>query len=264
MIRILAILCIRDEAIHMRRCLDHLVASHLDVFLIDNGSSDGSRGIASEYLGNGVVAIEELAWGGTFSLSDQLNAKRRIAADCDYDWIVHVDADEWLCPPNKGQSLHDAIAQADAAGYNCINFHEIVFVPLPDEDFFQPHYELEMRHYYFYQPRYPRLQRAWKRCSGLDSTLTGGHLLAGSDLKLYPTDFFLRHYIALSERHARAKYVARTFSSVDLDKGWHANRLAIRPENLRVKSVPGLWRMKDPMDTDFNLSIPMNRHFWAW
>jgi glycosyltransferase involved in cell wall biosynthesis len=53
MIRALAVVCVRNEAIHIRRCLEHLIGSGLEVYLIDNQSTDGTREIASEFLAGG-------------------------------------------------------------------------------------------------------------------------------------------------------------------------------------------------------------------
>ncbi len=262
--RVLAIICVRNEAIHLRRSIGYLIASGIDVHLIDNGSTDGSREIAQEFLGRGLVAIDDLPWTGTFSLSEQLAAKQRIIAASNYDWIIHTDADEWLCPPVEGQSLLDGIAEAHQAGCARINFHELVFVPLPGEDFYREDYASLMRTYYFFRPMHPRLNRAWNRKAGLVNTHSGGHQLAGENLRLYPKDFFLRHYIVLSERHGISKYVGRTFAEEDLAKGWHANRLVITAENLRVRPAPGLRRLDDPSRMNFDLSMPLSRHFWHW
>jgi glycosyltransferase involved in cell wall biosynthesis len=84
--------CVRNEVIHIRRCIEHLVDSGLEVYLIGNESTDGTREIASEFLGRGLIGIENLPWAMEFSLSDQLRAKQRVFAALDHDWIVHADA----------------------------------------------------------------------------------------------------------------------------------------------------------------------------
>jgi glycosyltransferase involved in cell wall biosynthesis len=260
----LAILCVRNEAIHMHRALSMLIADGLEVVVIDNDSSDGSREIAEGFRGAGVLAIERLVWEGSFSLSAQLAAKQRIASHYTHDWFVHVDADEWLQSPHKGQTLLQGIHDADAEGANHINFHECVFVPLPGEDHFSPNYVSSMLSYYFFQPHYPRLHRAWKRTSGLDNTASGGHLLSKAHLKPCQRDFILRHYIVLSQEHARAKYLGRVFAEEDLTKGWHGNRTIITEENLQVKTRSALKRLSSHCDRDFDLSEPIGRHFWQW
>lgn len=264
MVRALAIVCFRNEAVHIRRCLSDLINSGLDVVAIDNASTDDSRAIASEFLGKGLLRIDTLAWAGSFSLTDQLRAKGNVIASSDHDWIVHADADEWLCSSAAGQSLIEGINEADAAGFTAINFHELVFVPLPNEDYCAPDYAQKMTTYYFFQPGYPRLNRAWKRTANLDSFASGGHNLSGPGFKLFENDFMLRHYIVLSEEHARAKYVGRTFSDEDRSRGWHGNRVLITAENLRVTSRPWLKKLPHPSSQDFDLSEPTTMHFWQW
>jgi glycosyltransferase involved in cell wall biosynthesis len=243
MLRALAVVCVRNEAIHIRRCLRDLISSGLEVYLIDNESTDDTREIASEFLGCGLIGIEAMPWLHEFSLSDQLHAKQRVFEASDHDWLVHADADEWLCSPIAGQSLLEGIAAADEAGYNCINFHEIVFLPLPGDDFYVADYAARMSTYYFYQPFYPRLNRAWSRRTKTNNLRFAGHLLDGGEKRCSPVDFMLRHYIALSEAHAKAKYLGRRFSEEDLRRGWHANRLTVTPGNLRVKLIPELRRL---------------------
>jgi glycosyltransferase involved in cell wall biosynthesis len=264
MVRALAIVCVRNEAVHVRRCLNDLIASGVDVVLIDHESTDGTVEIAQDFLGQGLISIETMTWTGKFSLSEQLRVKRKVIARSNHDWIIHADADEWLCSPVQGQSLIEGIVEADMAGYNVINFHEIVFVPLAGEDFFAADYASRMNHYYFFQPSYPRLNRAWKRSADLANVGTGGHRLIGGDLRLFPHDFLLRHYIALSELHARTKYVGRRFSDEDLKRGWHRNRQTITADVLKVKQIPGLMRMDNPGCNHFDLTMPMKTHFWEW
>jgi glycosyltransferase involved in cell wall biosynthesis len=266
MLRALAVVCVRNEAIHIRRCLKHLIGSGLEVHLIDNESTDDTREIAKEFLGRGLIGIDLLPWRQEFSLLDQLHAKQRVFEASDHDWLVHADADEWLCSPYPGQSLLEGLAAADEAGYDCVNFHEIVFVPLPGEDFYAADYAARMSTYYFFQPSYPRLNRAWCRRIKVTNLGFGGHLLEGEETRCSPVDFLLRHYIVLSEVHARAKYLDRRFSEEELRKGWHGNRWNITLDNLRVKLIPELRRLagNPASQTSFDLSAPVTRHFWEW
>jgi glycosyltransferase involved in cell wall biosynthesis len=265
MIRALAVVCVRNEAIHIRRCMEHLIGSGLETYLIDNESTDRTREVASEFLGRGLIGLESLPWTNEFSLSDQMRAKQRVYAASDHDWIVHADADEWLVSPIEGQSLLDGLAAADEAGYTCVNFHEIVFVPLPGENFYVDDYAARMSTYYFFQPKYPRLNRAWKRRAKLDIWKSDGHVLEGEGLKLWPLDFILRHYIVLSDAHAQAKYIGRRFSDEDCAKGWHGDRLTITPESLKVKPIPELRHIGHPAKYHrFDLRFPLKTHFWEW
>ncbi|TFL16931.1 glycosyltransferase [Jannaschia formosa] len=261
---ILAIACVRNEALHMRRLIEGLRDDGIALTILDNGSTDGTREIAECYLGSGVVRIADLPWTGAFSLSEQLRAKSALVAEAREDWIVHIDADEWLHPPEPGRTLAQGIAEADARGANCVNFEEFVFLPRPGRDHAHEGYAGEMRDYYYFRPRHPRLVRAWKRTAGLTNLATGGHTLRGGAVRRHATDFVLRHYIALSEAHARGKYLGRVFADEDLARGWHARRRGITAELLSFRDSPTLRTLPTPASRDFDRSEPSRRHFWEW
>lgn len=262
--RILALLAVYNEEIHMRRCICDLVDNDIDVYVLDNQSGDLTASIAAGYLGKGVVSIRRLRRYGEFSLGTQLEMKRRIARDSDHDWIIHIDADERLEGGLRHRSLREGIEAAEACGCNCVNFRELVFVPLPGEDFHAEDYAERMRSYYLFEPRYPRLNRAWKRNAGLDNSSTGGHVLRGVDVRLYPEDFILRHYIVLSESHAQRKYLGRRYSDEDVKRGWHNNRLKITRADLRLHHRPEIKQLPFPHSRNYDLDDPVSRHFWEW
>ena len=252
---------------HIRRCISDLIDGGLEVHVIDHGSTDGTREIAAEFMGRGVVAIGDLAWDGTFSLSEQLKAKRQAYERCRHDWVVHVDADEWLCvPASAGTSrLIDAISAADSAGFNCINFRELVFVAKGDADYLREDYASRMRDYYLFEPTYPRLIRAVRRDAGLDTLPSGGHAPTAGDVRRWPTDLILRHYMALSAAQVREKYLTRRFSQEDIARGWHRRRLAIDPSKIAVRDSQCLRALPSPLAHDsYDLSFPVSQHFWEW
>jgi hypothetical protein len=90
-----------------------------------------------------------------------------------------------------------------------------------------------MTTYYFFELEPHRLMRAWRRdlMPGMDN----GHRLTSDRLKLYPQNFILRHYIALSHAQAVQKYVGRRFDPAELARGWHGNRLGIAESDLMLK-----------------------------
>lgn len=262
--KILAIVAMRNEAIHVRRCIEDFTKENIDVVIIDNGSCDQTKAIASEYLGRGLLELQDLPWTGSFSLTDQLEAKSKVFSKFDADWVIHADADENLSCLNHGITLREGIEAADQRGSNVINFHELVYFPYGGEDFYQPNYSDHMNHYYFFQPVYPRLNRAWKRAAGLSSISSGGHLLSGDNMVIDPHDFLLKHYIVLSNQHAKDKYVGREFSPIDLAKGWHGNRRIITEDNIRIRENKAvkLYDSSNPHQYDF--SDPVAEHFWQW
>ena len=257
--RCVAVIAVRNGRPYLQRCLDHLIAEGIEIAIIDNMSSDGSYEACLDYLSRGICALERLDYRGVFSLREQLQYKQKLTENIAADWIIHQDIDELLQSPRPGENLLSAIQRADRAGANCINFDEFVFLPYADEirraDFFSSPY------YYFFQPNYPRLMRAWKKSSGLSNIGTGGHRLQG-DVIRFQQDFVLRHYIFTSQQHALEKYRQRRFSEQELAGGWHRNRLDIPTEKLLFPAKTRLKCLPAPESRTFDKSDPWSKHYW--
>lgn len=262
--RAVALICVRNEEALIAHCLDNWLASGCDVVLIDNDSEDRTLDIARGYLGRGLLTIERQPWTGHFQLREQLLLKKRLIQDLDHDWVIHSDADEWLCAPWPDTTLLDGIRRVDANGGTCINFIELVFPPWPDQDFTFTAYTRRMTTYYVFAPEHPHRMLAWRRDLDVDNVEGAGHILTGPGIRLCQTDFILRHYIALSLDHAIRKLVSRRYDPAELARGWNSNRINIAPERLALKPSPFLRRL-DRWDTvDFDRSVPAVSHFWEW
>ena len=259
-----AILAVRNEGLHIRRAIRSFVEQGVDVIVIDNESTDDTLEICKEYSGEGLLTIERLAWRGVFDLSGQLQAKARIISELSHDWVIHADADEWLQSPVKGESLPEGITKVDKRGYNAINFDEFVFLPLPEESRDLQDSEKGFLNYYYFSPHKRRLMRAWKRESDFSNTASGGHKLMGAEMKLAPESFILRHYIAISQQHIEKKYLNRTFSDMDLNRGWHGNRQNLNAELLKFPETHDLKKLSHWDDVDFDRSDPKQKHYWEW
>ncbi len=235
------------------------------MILIDHDSDDGTLELAKPYLGSGLIGMERMPWKGHFSLVAQLRRKREIIATLGHDWVVHVDADEWIMSPVEGETIRSALLKADSVGFNCANFSEFVFVPWSSEDFMGTDYRRLMCTYYFFEPNHPRLMRAWKRDADFENIASGGHKLVGEVVRCHPGDFILRHYICLSVDHAWAKYRSRRFAVNEIDNlGWHRNRVIAKREKLMLRVSPGLRCLPKWNSRVFDRSMPMSEHFWRW
>ena len=154
---------------------------------------------------------------------------------------------------------------ADKSGYNVPNFDEFVFLPEPNIDYSQINYYTDLLRYYFFELKKNRLPRAWKRSSSPDNTAFGGHQLEGDNLAVFPENHILRHYIVLSENHARDKYLNRKFDRNDLSTNWHGNRLNFTKDNLSLPSESTfLHCLKRYDNKDFCKTKPLTKHFWEW
>jgi glycosyltransferase involved in cell wall biosynthesis len=256
-VRIVALLTIRNEELHLPRVLKHLADQGIEVCLIDNGSTDSSLEIAREYLGKGITRIEQLPYTGAFELWEILRHKERLAKEIDADWYISHDADEIREAPSPTYTtLYEGICDVDRMGYNAIDFDEFVFTPTSDEEHFEgTDYVNEMRYYYYFQPGPLRQVKAWKNLKRrIDLTSWGGHQVLFRGRKIFPEKFILRHYMTLSKNHAIKKYGERVYSKYEVEKlHWHMGRTGFRKndvvfpqkKDMSCIDTPG-WDRSDP------------------
>jgi len=260
-LRIVALLSVRNEELYISRVIEHLFTQGIEICVIDNESTDATLGIAQKYLGRGVFRIETQPFEGYFNLVAQLSLKEQLSREINADWFIHHDADEIREAPAPFKSLYEGILKADEEGYNAINFDEFVFLPTTDDDSFEgTDYVAKMRYYYFFEPAKFHRINAWKKTNlDFDLVSSGGHGVNFTDRKIYPENFILRHYVALSRAHAIAKYGSeRIYSSEEMDtRGWHRARANANIEAIRFPSSGELHQVSDGQ---WNKSRPCTQH----
>lgn len=259
--KITAILCARDELPYLRHVLPYLAGEDIEVVLIDNGSTDGTLDAVRAGEFPNVVRVETFPHLGTFDLSRQLEIKWQVAKSLTSEWVIHQDADEILHGPEGWGGLRKHIEQADAGGFTVLNFNELVMLPADPgrDDMLENN-----RNYYFFEPKPMRLMRAWKRSANVTGGNSGGHRLQG-DVNVYPQRMILKHFIVRSQDHAYEKYLDRTFSTTDLDKGWHRNRLNFTRDNLCIPTGgEHLQTLATPRDAPRTFPRSSRTHFWEW
>lgn len=262
--RVLAILATYNEERFIGGCLEHLFSQGLEAYLCDNQSTDNTVAIASRYLGAGLRGIEEIPRDGIYRWRQILHRKEALAAELEADWFMHADADEIPLAPRPGQTLAEGLAEADAGGYNVVEFAEFTFVPTreaPRHD--HPDFRRTMRWYYPFAPTPLHLVRAWKRQPHpVDLAITGGHQARFPDWRLYPHRFRLCHYLFLSPEYAARKYVGKVYDPDELRVGWHGWRATLTPEAIRLPSQSEL-RTAHTYD-DLDPSSPRTTHCLLW
>lgn len=97
----------RDEAVHIERAV-RSAAGLGPVFVVDSGSTDETVALAREA---GAEVVEH-DWIG---YAEQKNWARE-NLPISTDWILHLDADEFLTPISRSE-IKAAVADADRAGY---------------------------------------------------------------------------------------------------------------------------------------------------
>ena len=135
--RVVAIMPVFNEADIIVPSLESLIQEGLDVYLLDNWSTDGTERLASRLLGRGLLEDRKVSGRWASTLYD---LRSTLQEDCrdrptrfEADWIVINDADEMRCSPWPGVTLRDAIYAVDQRGFNAIDYTNIIFEPTDDD-----------------------------------------------------------------------------------------------------------------------------------
>ena len=260
-LRIVALLAIRNEELFLERCLEHLYQNGVFTYIIDNESTDNSAKIADKFTKRGVIGIETLPYKGSFDLAGQLEFKQCLTKRLDADWFIHHDADEIRYAPSSFATLHDGILHADHEGYNAVNFNEFVFVPTSKEEVFEgTDYVQKMKYYYFFAPKPLRRINAWKNTGNdIDLVSWGGHAINFPGMNIYPENFILRHYLALSYKHACRKYGNTSqYKTSEIQRGWFSARSNFKKEVCNFPTPSQLKKTCNNVDLD--TSDPWKNH----
>lgn len=228
-----AIISSFNEGDVISHVIGDLIANGVQVYLLDNCSTDNTVAEASRWLGKGLLHIERFPDDSGYSKRntkeyvwrDILRRKQELAQTLTSDWFIHADADEFRESPYVGQTLSEGIAAVDTAGYSAINFELLNFrptnngfVPGSDVRTSLTHYE---RGEWFDSAQI----KAWKNTGiPVDLVSTGGHSIAFTGRSVYPVPFILRHYPIRSEQHGQNKvYQERLarFAKEERAAGWH-------------------------------------------
>jgi glycosyltransferase involved in cell wall biosynthesis len=274
-VKIVAIVQTFNEQRFIGGCLDHLAEQGISAYLVDNESTDETVAIAERRLGRNLIGIETLPREGNYSQRKQLARKQELAQTLDGDWFMHVDADELRVATEPGQSLEQAIAQIDEAGYNAVNFLEFTFVPTREEpDHDHENYAQTMRFYYPFLPRFPHRLNAWKRQDGpVDLSSSGGHRVKFPGLSMAPESLYMRHFLFLNAAHAARKFGPGRYAPEEVASGWHGWRARLDPtmielpcqRDLREYVTDDLLDPSDPRTKHLAEEwVPTRRRLGAW
>jgi hypothetical protein len=262
--RVVAILATFNEERFVAGCIEHLREQGVDVYLLDNESTDATVEIAAHYTGDGLIGVETLPRDGASDLHSRLARKEELAQSLEADWFMHVDADEFHVAARPRRSLAEAFAEADDAGFNAVNFLEFTFVPTleqPDHD--HPDFARTMRSYYAYLPVFPHRLNAWKRQEQrVDLASTAGHRVQFDGLRMAPRNLVMRHHLFLSVAHSGEKYVhTGGFAGDGVERGWHSWRPRLQPD---LVSLPSESELRTYVSDDLlDRSEPRTQHILA-
>lgn len=209
--------------------LQHTIGQGVEVFLLDNWSTDRTAERAARFQGRGLIGIEKFPKEGptaTHELFGMLRRKEELARDLDADWFIHLDPDEVRESPWPDVSIREALYRAQMDGFNavnhiCVNFHPVGSPYRDDLPLAQqfPFFEFATRRDEFNQVK------AWKRqTEEFHCAESGGHEMSFAGRRVYPFKFLLRHYPIRSQEHGHRKVFHERlprFSPVLRERGWH-------------------------------------------
>jgi hypothetical protein len=242
-----AIVACFNEADVIEQTTRDLIDNGIDVYILDDGSTDGTPEIIRPLVGRGVIGIEQLPslTPSRFSLRRILVRKEQLASTLDADWFINHDADEIRESPWSNLKLTQAIGLVDRLGWNAIDFQLLNFWPTSNA--FRAGDDLRASFpYWKASVDEDRLQiRCWKRAQGLNLASTGGHEARFEGRRVFPIRFLLRHYPVRNqlqgERKIWSERVPR-FSDDERASGWHVQYQGLNPNQPLLASPLALTR----------------------
>ena len=102
-----ACLITKNEAARLPRCLASVAAVAGEIIVVDTGSTDDTIAVASQFG----ARVLRATWTDDFAAARNVALE---AATC--EWILSIDADEWLSPSGH-RSLFEAVGAPDVCAY---------------------------------------------------------------------------------------------------------------------------------------------------
>jgi hypothetical protein len=260
---VIALISAYNEADIIEQVVSNLINQGVQVYFMDDGSTDGTVAAVERHLGAGVLGIERLAnpvehgASAGFDWDRILRRKTELATELDASWFIHHDADEFRESPWSHLSLSEAIRHVDGLGFNAIDFMGLDFWPVDDRfragddvrDVFTRYAELAP---------YDRVQvRCWKKTAGLDLASSGGHEARFAGRRVFPLRFILRHYPIRGQSHGERKVFQERrnrFHDQERARGWHVQYDRIQ-EGVSFLRDPSTLTAYDPEGVRLSLTL---------
>jgi len=208
--KVIAIMTAFNEADIIQSSIKNLIDQKIDVYLIDNWSTDETYELAKKFKDDGLIGIERFPKDGPsdyYTWGAMLSRVEKLTQELDANWFIHHDSDEVRMSPWHNVNLKNAIYAVDKAGFNAIDHSVIDFHPTDDN--FQPgsNFQEYLKYFEFGKRRGLFVQiKAWKN---LDIPIflsnSGGHEASFKGRKVFPYKFLLKHYPIRSQSHGEKK-----------------------------------------------------------
>lgn len=230
--KVTALMTTYNEEDIIRGSVLKLKEQGIDVYIIDNWSTDSTYNILKELGSQGLLkGMERFPESGPspyFELKKLLGRVEELTKTLDSDWFIHHDVDEVRESPWRDISLKTGIFIADRMGYNAIDHSIMTFKPI-DNGFTE---DISPERYFKYfewgdLPSYFVQIKAWKNLKKpIDLASSGGHDVRFENRKIFPYKFLLKHYPIRSQVHGEKKifYDRKSrWSPEERNIGWHVH-----------------------------------------
>ncbi|MCA1644633.1 MAG: glycosyltransferase [Chloroflexi bacterium] len=228
--RVAAIVPTFNEADVIAHTLQYLIDDGIDVYVVDNRSTDATVEIVRQFEGKGLLGVERFPAEPapkTYDLRAILGRIEELVVPLEHDWVMLHDADERRRGPWPGVGLRDALYHVDRAGYTCVDHVTLNFWPtdngyLPTHDVeeYFAYFEFSDHTGHFHQ------RRAWKNLGeGVSLAPSAGHDVGFYGRRVYPFKFLLKHYPFRSRSHGEYKVLHERksrWNAAERALGWHA------------------------------------------
>lgn len=253
--RSLALLTVYNEADIIEEAITHALNQGLDVFVVDDASTDGTDRIletmgASKRVKWKKAPLDEAA-AYNLDLIMKRNETIALQAAADgYQWMMYMDADEIRCSPWPDVSLAEAFAHVEALGYNAVEFTVADFRFLRDQHPEHGQYESQLLHFEFgRRPGHFIQIKAWKQNPHARADLVSfvGHQVVFEGRRVFPLKFLLKHYPLRSQEQAHNKLYRDRFPrypAESLARGYHVQY------NQYKEKEPEGWNAEDLLKWD--------------
>jgi hypothetical protein len=245
--KVTALIVAYNEEDVIEATIRHLADNGVDVYLIDNWSTDSTLDRALGLAGVELAGYEHFPPNHpshSYEWVRLLTRVEEVASTLDADWVLSNDADEYRYAPWAGVSLRDGLYHVDRQGYTAVN-HACLNFELTEEglEWFRPEL-LDMHRV-----------NCWHRDPGAPGELawSGGHDVLFAGRAVFPYNFLLKHFPIRSVEQGQRKIFQERLPRYAIEErlqGWHSHYDHISPADL-IKSTEGLFHFGPTFDEDF-------------
>ena len=247
--RIRAYICSYNEADIIGWVIGHLISQGVEVFLLDNWSTDQTWDIAHSFPLAGSEWFPSSGPTGVYEWERMLGRVGELSQASGADWCSLHDADEIRRSPFLGTTLAEGIARVDSEGYTAINHQCFNFQPVDNGYSGDP--EGYFRHYVTEFKGGDRIQvKTWKNLRG-SKPICGGHMVNFPGVRISPDMFILKHYPIRSQHHGETKvfqWRRPRWSPSEKARNWHVQYDNVRPGHNFLARPEALKHWPDPVE----------------